>query len=143
MSLFIDTGVFYAHQHERAPRHEAARTALAEVATGTHGRLVTSEYVFDETVTLVRRRTGRFDAARAVADRIRGVDPFPTTFELLFVREDVFERSVDRFETFHDHSLSFTDASTIALVDAYDVDAVLSFDDDFDGLVERVDPDDI
>ncbi len=50
------------------------------------------------------------------------------------------EINLETFERYDDRSLSFTDANTIALVDAYDIDAVLGFDDDFDGLVERVDP---
>jgi len=36
------------------------------------------------------------------------------------------------------HSDSRMHSSTLA--DAYDIDAVLSFDDDFDGLVKRLDP---
>jgi predicted nucleic acid-binding protein len=39
--------------------------------------------------------------------------------------------------------LSFTDATTVALVERHGIDAVLSFDDDFDGIVERVDPADL
>lgn len=39
-----------------------------------------------------------------------------------------------------DRALSFTDATTVALVRARGIDHVLSFDDDLDGLVDRVDP---
>lgn len=140
MSLFIDTGIFYAHHDEDAPRHEAAQTAIEVVSTGEHGRLFTSEYVYDETVTLVRGRIGRFDAAKRVGDRIRGVGPFPRAFELLFVTEPIFDATVETFERYDDQSLSFTDASTITLIEKYDIGAVLSFDDDFDGIVERLDP---
>lgn len=140
MSLFIDTGVFYALQDESAPRHGEAIAAIKTVSTGSYGRLFTSEYVYDETVTLVRQRTGRFDDAKQAGDRIRGIDPFPQAFSLLFVTEPAFDRTREVFETYDDHSLSFTDASTIALVDRHDIDAVLSFDDDFDGIVERIDP---
>lgn len=140
MSLFIDTGVFYAQQDESAPRHETACEAIATVSAGSYGRLFTSEYVYDETVTLVRQRTGRFTDAKQAGDRICGVDPFPRAFDLLFVTESEFSRTREIFETYDDHSLSFTDASTIALVERYDIDAVLSFDDDFDGIVDRIEP---
>lgn len=53
---------------------------------------------------------------------------------------DLFDDSVATFERYRDHSLSFTDAKSVALVERYDIDAVLSFDDDFDGIVERIDP---
>ncbi len=59
---------------------------------------------------------------------------------MLFVTESVFEETQEIFERYDDQSLSFTDASTIALIERSDVDAVLSFDDGFDGIVERVDP---
>ena len=50
------------------------------------------------------------------------------------------EESLTIFEQYDDHSLSFTDASTVALVEQHNVDAILSFDDDFDGVVDRIDP---
>ncbi|WP_290810627.1 type II toxin-antitoxin system VapC family toxin [Halovivax sp.] len=133
-------GVFYAHQDESAPRHEVALEALATASAGSDGRLFTSEYVYDEAVTLVRQRRGRFNDAKRTGDRIRGIDPFPSAFEMLFVTESVFEETQEIFERYDDQSLSFTDASTIALIERSDVDAVLSFDDGFDGIVERVDP---
>ncbi len=43
-------------------------------------------------------------------------------------------------ERYDDHGLSFTDASLTECVEDEAIDAVLSFDDDFDGLVERIDP---
>lgn len=44
------------------------------------------------------------------------------------------------FERYDDQDLSFTDATIVALVRRHDIDCILSFDDDFDGLVDRVDP---
>lgn len=140
MSLFVDTGVFYALQDRDTSRHDVASEAIRRASTGEFGRLFTSEYVYDETVTLVRQRTGRFEPATQAGDRIRGNDPFPKAFELLHVTESLFDRTLETFERYNDQPLSFTDANTIALIDGYDIDAVLSFDDDFDGLVDRVDP---
>lgn len=140
MSLFVDTIVFYALQDRDTTRHDVASGAIRRVSTGEFGRLFTSEYVYDETVTLVRQRTGQFGPAKQAGDRIRGNSPFPNAFELLHVTESLFDRTLEAFERYDDQSLSFTDANTIALVDEYDIDAVLSFDDDFDGLVDRVDP---
>ena len=70
MSLCIDTGVFYALHDRDAPRHSSACDAIEVVSSGEYGRLFTSEYVYDETVTLVRQRTGRFGAAKRAGDRI-------------------------------------------------------------------------
>lgn len=139
MSLFVDTGVFYAQQHERSSRHDVATRALAEAVRGEFGTLYTSDYVHDEAVTLVRKRTGRFEDAKVVSDRITGAGSV-APIRLIYVSERYFERGLDVFERYSDHDLSFTDATTVALLEAHDVDAVLSFDDDFDGIVDRIDP---
>lgn len=141
MSVFVDTGIYYALQNERAENHEVGKAALAEVTRGAeYGTTFTSDYVYDEAVTLVHARSGRFSEAKAVGDRILGRGEYPEAVSLLHVTERDFDAAVEHFERYRDHGLSFTDATTVALVERHDVDAVLSFDDDFDGVVERLDP---
>jgi predicted nucleic acid-binding protein len=139
MSVFIDTGLFYALQNRRAEHHDDAKAALATVQTGRFGRPYTSEYVFDEAVTLVRAHRD-FREARVVANRILGAADFPAVYEVLWVTEDGFEAAMEAFDRYRDHSLSFTDATTVALMADHDVDQLLSFDDDFDGIVDRLAP---
>jgi predicted nucleic acid-binding protein len=50
------------------------------------------------------------------------------------------QKAIDVFERYDDQQLSFTDATTVALTSKNEIDPLLSFDDDFDGLVERLDP---
>lgn len=143
MSVFVDTGVFYAAFDRSARRHETARDTLEAVLTDPeYGKTVTSEYVYDETVTLTRQRTGDTDLALAVGNRIRSLEDgeTPTGPTILFSTRPLFDTAVDTFDRFSDRSLSFTDAMTIAMVDYHDIDAVLSFDDDFDGIVDRLEP---
>ncbi|AHZ23719.1 hypothetical protein E6P09_13400 [Haloferax mediterranei ATCC 33500] len=89
-------------------------------------------------MTLTRVRTGSFDAANTVARRILGEDPFPTVFETIHVEPDDVRSSLETFRRYADQDLSFTDASSIYLCESRGTDAMLSFDDDFDGLVERI-----
>lgn len=140
MTVFVDTGVLYAHHDTDAARHDAALAALTAVNRGEYGRPFVSDYIYDEAVTLTRARAGRFGPARDIGHRIRGVDDYPSALEMLRVNPELFEAAVDTFERYDDHSLSFTDATTVALVEHHDIDGVLSFDDDFDGIVSRIDP---
>lgn len=140
MSVFVDTGVYYAHHGRDAPRHDEAVVAFDRLLDGDFGVPFTSDYVFDETVTLTRSRTGRYADAKTVGNRIRGVGEYTDAVDLLHVDEPAFERAVEVFDRYDDHPLSFTDATPVALVERRDIDAVLSFDDDFDGLVDRIDP---
>ncbi|WP_336134019.1 type II toxin-antitoxin system VapC family toxin [Natronomonas amylolytica] len=140
MSVFVDTGVFYAHQHERASRHDVATDALRATLSGEYGRLYTSDYVHDEAVTLVRKRTGSFEGTKAVSDRILDSG---SPISILQVDRPRVRESVETFERYRDHDLSFTDATIISQVEANDIDTVLSFDDDFDGIVDRTDPSEV
>jgi predicted nucleic acid-binding protein len=138
MSVFVDTGVFYAHHDVDASRHDVARTALrAVLRSPEYGHVMTSDYIYDEAVTLTYRRTGRPADAVELGRRIRGIDPYPTAIDFIHASQPHFSDAVERFEQYADHGLSFTDAMTATLVEHHGIDAVLSFDDDFDGLVDR------
>ncbi|MFW5977775.1 MAG: type II toxin-antitoxin system VapC family toxin [Halohasta sp.] len=140
MTVLVDTGVLYADHDTDASRHEAARRALGAVYDGEFGQPYVSDYIFDEAVTLTQRRAGAFEPAKQLGDRIRGVGSNPPVYELLWVSAAVFSDAVDVFEQYDDQELSFTDATTVALAARHAVDSVLSFDDDFDGVVSRTDP---
>lgn len=140
MTVVVDTGVLYADHDTDASRHDSASAALESVYDGEYGQPIVSDYIYDEAVTLTRNRSGSFSAAHELANRIRGVDPFPRVYELLHVSAAVFADANEVFERYEDQDLSFTDATTIALLERQDIDAVMTFDDDFDGLVSRIDP---
>jgi len=139
MTILVDSGVLYAYHDTDATRHDTAQDAMERVAAGECGRPFVSDYLFDETLTLTLARTGRHDDAKTVSDHLLG-RAGPDVLRLLFVGLEGFERAVEVFETYDDQSLSFTDATTVALVERRGIDHVLSFDDDFDGIVDRLDP---
>jgi len=143
MSVFVDTGVLYAHHDTDASRHDIAMAALNTVlASPDYGHVLTSEYVYDEAVTLTYQRTGDMTAGIEVGRRIRGVG-YPDAIELLYSSRQLFADAVAVYDDYADHAFSFTDAMTVALIDHHDIDAVLSFDDDFDGIVERLVPSEV
>ena len=143
MTVLVDTGVIYADHDIDASRHDVAAAALDTVYDGALGQPYVSEYVYDEAITLTRVRTNSHAAAERLGERLRGVDSYPQLYEMLRVSAAAFADAVDTFEKYDDQSLSFTDATTVALCRRHGIDTVLSFDDDFDGLVERFDPADL
>lgn len=136
MSVVLDTGVLYAHHDTDAPRHETAQAAMRAVAEGAYGRPYVTDHIYDETVTLTQARTGRHEDATLVGRHLRDGD----LFRLVVCDRTLFESAVAVFERYDDHGLSFTDATTIALLEDRGIDHVLAFDDDFDGIVNRLDP---
>lgn len=140
MSVLVDSGLFIAIQNERDAGHAAAKRAMATVLSDRLGRAYTSDHVFDEAVTFTRMRTRSQPEAMKVADRILGVAPYPKVFEILMATGPVFRDAVRILREYGDKTLSFTDATSIALVRRRRIHRILSFDRDFDGIVERMDP---
>ena len=143
MTVFVDTGLFYAVQGTGTARHETAKEALSTVLEGPYGRALTTNYIVEEAATLVRSRSGDVTQAKRVIDRILGRGSYPDVFELHHVDPSLFRRGIETVERYDDHELSLTDATTIALVESANIDHVLAFDDDFDGIVDRLDPRDL
>jgi len=140
MTVFVDSGVFYAQADRAANRHETAQEALNTAFEGEYGQPYTSDYVYDEAVTLTLARTDDHEKAVTVGQRISGAGEFPALIRLQHVTPPVFDDAVDIFERYDDQRLSFTDATTVALIRYHDIEHVLAFDDDFDGLVDRLEP---
>ena len=90
-------------------------------------------------VTLTQKQTGSVADGIAVGRRIRG-EEYPDAIGLLYSSPTLFDTAVEAYETYADQDLSFTDAMTVTMIEHHDIDAVLSFDDDFDGVVDRVAP---
>lgn len=140
MSVLVDTGVLYADHDTDATRHETASAALEAVYDGDLGTPYVSDYIYDEAVTLTLTRGESFPAAKRLGERLCGAGQYPDVYEMLRVTAAVFTDTIDLFERYDDQELSFTDVTSVALCRRHDVDGILSFDDDFDGIVERIDP---
>jgi predicted nucleic acid-binding protein len=139
MTVIVNAGVLYADR-AGATQHEPASNALESVYDDEYGLPYISDYIYDEAVTLTLKRGDSFAAAKRLGERLRGDGPYPQTYEMLRVSAPVFTAAMDIFERYDDQELSFTDATTVALVRCHDIDRVLSFDDDFDSLVDRINP---
>lgn len=143
MTVLVDTGVLYAYHDRNAPRHDVAVDAVEPLYDGELGQPTITDYIYDEAVTLTLKRTGSFETAAELGERLRGVDRFPSIYELVHVTPAVFDVSGTQFERYDDQGLSFTDATIVAIAERHGIDTVLSFDDDFDGVVDRTDPEDL
>ena len=56
--IFVDTSAFYALEVEGDVNHAAARRFLGEIKEGMYRVMVTTDYVLDETLALLRLRHG-------------------------------------------------------------------------------------
>ncbi|MGQ0765885.1 MAG: type II toxin-antitoxin system VapC family toxin [Gemmatimonadota bacterium] len=123
--LFVDTSGWYALVDRRDAWHQAAREQVdAHIASG--GRLVTTDYVVDESCTLTKARAGS-PASLRLLDLLRqseGVDWEWVTTERFARAETIFRRQ-------HDQGYSFTDCTSFAIMREARLDRALTSDEHF------------
>jgi predicted nucleic acid-binding protein len=108
--IFVDTSGWMACADVSDAAHLQVRTAR-DAALRDGRLLLTTDFVADETLTLIRLRLG-LDAARAW---LRQVEDSPR-LRWERIDEKRFERSRELFFRFHDKEYSFTDCTSFALM---------------------------
>lgn len=124
--IFLDTSAFYAVEVEDDINHKRARNfLLGELRAGKYGSPLTSDYVIDETMTLLRVKHG-IEAAIRFYDKIkRGV-------KIIWVDETIFEEALKLFRKDDKLRWSFTDCTSFAIMMLLDVRYAFSFDRNFE-----------
>lgn len=120
--LFVDTGAWYALTDKRDPDHQAAVRFLQ---ANTHP-LVTTNFVFDETITLLRARLG-WKTAVEFGRKLKS----SRMVTLAAVNGDDENRAWDLFLKFQDKDFSYTDCTSFAMMQRLNLDTAFSFDGHF------------
>lgn len=120
--VFVDTGAFAALADRNDRHHREARRLLRRLARERR-TLVTSTYVVDELLTLVRMRVGHAAAVR-IGERLMQT----RWCRIVEVSEDMRDAAWQLFVRYHDHVFSFTDCTSFALMRAMSLEEAFTFD---------------
>ncbi len=127
MKIFLDTSALVSYYNEDDIQHKAAAKVMGQFLRGE--TLVTkfffSDYVFDETVTVLECVVGKHDLAIQVGEALK---TSPRTMRL-HVDEAAFEASWDLFR--NTRGASFTDCTSFILIKSYGLQAAFTFDQHF------------
>ena len=131
----IDTGAFLA-RHLAKDQHHRRAVAYWNVIQKAGETCATSNFVLDETFTLLGRRAGYSFAAK----RARNIY---ASKSLIILRPDLEEelKSIELFEKYSDHGLSFTDGISFVLMQKRKIKKVFTFDYHFQILGFKSFPD--
>ena len=124
--IFVDTGAWYATEVEDDIQHRKARQFLTGLASGKYGVCITTDYVLDETLTLLRSRRSLKDASTFI-EKIRN----SKSVKVFWVDEALFDRALEIFQNSQDKSWSFTDCTSFALMNDLSVTDSFAFDSHF------------
>ena len=121
-AVFVDTSAFVALIDRADRNHSAAKRCLRRLA---HIRrpLVTSTYVIDETLTLIRMDLGHSTAV-AFGNRLRET----RWCQVIEVGEATHASAWGILVRYDDQLFSFTDCTSFALMRAADIDTAFTFD---------------
>ena len=124
--IFIDTSAWYALEVEDEINHEKARGFLSELATGQHGVAITTDYVLDETMTLLQSKEG-LPVAVAFIEKIRK----SKNVRVFWVSESIFDKALGIFRKTAGSQWSFTDCTSFALMKDLAITKAFTLDNHF------------
>ena len=120
--LFVDTSAWFAYANRKDPDHAAVRDVFRE----SEGRITTSNFIFDETISLCRYRLGH-----AAATRVGSVLLDTNTVDLIRITPEDEQAAWTLFCQRPDQRYSFTACASFALMRRLRISTALALDDDF------------
>ncbi|MCD6514653.1 MAG: type II toxin-antitoxin system VapC family toxin [Candidatus Odinarchaeota archaeon] len=139
MAVIVDTSVIIAFFNKRDKNHKRAISLLKDAMMKYYGLLFISDYVIDETVTYLLKRTKRPEIVLRAGKFLLGeLEGFPKAFEIIFTNKEIFNKAWITFKKLLQRSLSFTDCVLISLANEYNL-SIMTFDESFKGLANIID----
>ncbi len=128
--IFVDTTFWVGDADENDDFHASAQSGIEAIRYGRTAMAVTTDFVLDETVTILGRRKG-FGAEKAVKVA-ESVLASPRVFTV-YVDEGLLKESLSYYSSFKGR-LSLTDVISVAVMKKYGTGEIFSNDKDFDGI---------
>jgi predicted nucleic acid-binding protein len=128
--IFIDTTFWVGDADTNDDFHRSSHTVIEALRTGKTPSALTTDFVLDETVTILGKRKG-FGADKAANVAVRILSS-PRVFTV-YVNETLMNESLKLFPE-HKGKLSLTDIASLVVMRRYGVSRIFSHDHDFNGL---------
>ena len=123
--IFVDTGAWYALIDKKDPEHVKAKTFYSKNSLP----LLTTNFIFDETVTLLMSRLG-WKVACEFGDKVK-----KSSFSsLVYITDADEEKAWNIFLKYKDAGYSYTDCTSFAVMERLRIDTAFSFDSHFQAM---------
>jgi predicted nucleic acid-binding protein len=121
VAIFVDTGAWYAVSVPSDADHLAATTFMRSNVE----RLVTSDFIYDELLTLFRSR-GHEDRAKDWVAQVQR-----HLWDVVRVTPADIQKATEVFFAFNDKHWSFTDCTSRVVIERLGIRTAFAFDDHF------------
>lgn len=124
VNLFVDTSFFVAFADKSEANHRRAVDYLLSLPQSS--RLVTTNFIVDETITRIRSLLGAEIAYRT------GESLFNSEkYQVVTVDKQICLKALEKLKKYSDKILSFTDCTSFVVMEQMKINTALAFDDDF------------
>lgn len=128
IAILLDSGFICAFYNKRDVNHESAVALLQEIESNKFGALYITDYLFDETMTLIFSRIG-------IEEAITAGKVMLNSYDLIEISKLIFQES---WALFQKRKLSFTDCTNVAVMHYYNIGYLATFDSGFKGIVKTL-----
>ncbi len=138
MSTFLDSCFFVALLNTRDEKHDNAKKLLKMLKKAKYGSLITTDYVVDEVFTTIWGHTHRKDL---VINAYKLTCQKPEFVQFKKIEDKHFGISWKKWKQLAEwpkKPLSFTDCTILAFIESENIEFLVTFDDEFDGLTNIV-----
>ncbi len=125
--IFVDTSAWYALEVEDDENHASAMAFRKELREGRYGALLTSDYILDEAITLLRVRKGAEPSFRFADKVLRS-----RSVSIVWIDSFIFKEALKLLKERPDKKWSFTDCTSFVIMNQLNVNEALAFDQNFE-----------
>ena len=123
--IFVDTSAFLALENRKDQYHQSA-LMFRDSLLKSKESLITSDYVLDESYTIIRLRAGH-----KIAVRFGEMIQATALIEIRYLTKETLQEAWDIFKSFSDKEFSFTDCTSFALMQSLQIRVAFTFDEHF------------
>jgi hypothetical protein len=124
LKVFIDTSAFCALAIPKDQHNHRAKTLYRQIQE-RKAIIHSSDYVMDETYTLLKSRSSHATSVKFMEEISN------SNIIILRITEAIEESAKIIFKKFKDKKLSFTDCTSFALINQFDIEVIFAFDEHF------------
>jgi len=126
--VFVDTGAWLALYDRKDQNHRTAKEASMHLRDEKIP-LFTTDYVFDEAVTIIRLRVGHKEAVSFGDSLLKS-----RVVQIVEINGDIKKEAWNMFVKYKDHRFSYTDCTSFAVLLRMKIDMVLGYDKHFQSM---------
>jgi len=125
---FVDTSALLSTLYKKDTNHKQAKAISKELEKDIRRIPVITDYIFDETLTLLKQRVGHKESVKFGKLVFSG----KTKLKLIYLSNNMIQEAFKLFVRYSDKGFSFTDCTSFAVMQHHKITRAFTFDHHFE-----------